>query len=60
MVVKDPGLGYGQISVQTLVLGLASLSVAARVNEHTGTMVSTTNMACAFMGLTVKGVSQII
>lgn len=60
VVVKDPGLGYRQIRVQILALGLTSLSVAAHVNEHMGPMVSTTNMACAFMGLTVKGVSQIV
>lgn len=60
VVVKDPGLRYRQMRVQTLVLGLTSLLVAAHANEHTGTMVSTANIACAFMGLTVKGMSQIV
>lgn len=36
MVVNDPGLRYRQIRVQTLALGLTSLSVAACINEHSG------------------------
>lgn len=42
VVVKDLGLGYRQIRVQTLALGLTSLSIAAHINESTGTMVSAT------------------
>lgn len=59
-MVQDPGFGYRQIRVQILALGFTNLSGTAHVNEHIGTMVSVTTMAYAFVGLTVKGVSQIV